>query len=379
MGGVQSKRKHQKEAIDDITADNKPRHRSVQQPSSPTRQRSASSAPQARPAYGSVSHRAASFDPPRKHLPPTQPNVATSTSVSPAPTNHRRRTLTGPLKRSEDYALHTDSFYLPNDWDSEDRFFAVHLALKRLFGDNVASNVRQKLKPGARVAEIGCGNGPWIMDMAVQYPACSFVGIDTPNELSPLPEATMLKNIRFESVDIHKGLLPYPANSFDVIHGRALSFRFGITAWLELLREMRRVLKPGGVVQLYEGYFIPKGTVMIDSFVETLRNVAEAAGKDYDFTPKIPQILENEDMKILEAKRAHVNLGAKDKLSEEFMAVLLRAFDLVSPYFAPLMGLDQDEYEQRVEMFCAQVVKHDGRFDWYSFVFTPTSLLLSNP
>ena len=105
--------------------------------------------------------------------------------------------------------------------------------------------------------------------MATQFPECQYFGIDTPHELSPSPQLLMKKNIRFHPVELNKGALPFPANSFDVIYGRALGFRFGVGNWAQLLREMRRILKPGGVIQVLEPHFKPEGSVLIDSFAET--------------------------------------------------------------------------------------------------------------
>ncbi|KAI9493796.1 S-adenosyl-L-methionine-dependent methyltransferase [Zychaea mexicana] len=356
------------------------RHHSAEPPS-PTRQRSASSS-HSRPTYSAASQRAVSYGSMRPQHPyPHQSTVAPSipTATAPPPlASQRRRTMPGLVRRPDDYALHTDSFYLPQDWDAEDRFFAAHLALKRIFGENVAPSVQPKLKPGARVAEIGCGNGPWIMDMAAQYPECQYFGIDTPADLSPSPQLMMLTNIRFHAVELNKGTLPFPANSFDVIYGRALGFRFGVSCWAQLLREMRRILKPGGVIYFHEAHFQPQGSVMIDSFAETLKKIADGVDKDLDLAPKIPQVLDNEGIQVLDHREVSIDLDRNDKISEEMMAILLRAFDLVAPYFAPLMGLDEDEYEQRVEMFCAQCVKHHTRLDWHSYVCVPASFMLSN-
>ena len=50
------------------------------------------------------------------------------------------------------------------------------------------------------------------------------------------------------------------------------------------------------------------------------------------------------------------------------MAATLSAFEEAQDLLAPKMGLDPDEYKQRVEMVCAQCVQQDAHIDWYSFV-----------
>ena len=158
MGAAQSKRKNcSKDSIqpDHASINHKYRHHSAE-PSSPTRQRSQSST--SRPAYSSLSERSASYSPGRPQLPFLPENNASNNSSnnsssnsdsnssnnsnrcnnipvdntllqpqqqSPVVGQQRRRTLTGPIKRPDDYALQTDSVYLPHDWDVEDRFFSV--------------------------------------------------------------------------------------------------------------------------------------------------------------------------------------------------------------------------------------------------------------
>ena len=162
MGAAQSKRKNcSKDSIqaEHSSINHKYRHHSAEPPSL-TRQRSQSST--SRPAYSSLSERAASYSSGRPQLPFLPENSASNNSSNDSSDNsgsnsdstssnnsircnnlplantslqsqqqpplggqQRRRTLTGPIKRPDEYALQTDSVYLPHDWDVEDRFFSV--------------------------------------------------------------------------------------------------------------------------------------------------------------------------------------------------------------------------------------------------------------
>ena len=61
-------------------------------------------------------------------------------------------------------------------------------------------------------------------------------------------------------------------------------------------------------------------------------------------------------------------IASHGKLGEDFMGATLSAFENAHAILAPKMGLDKDEYRQRVEMVCAQCVQQDAHLDWYAVV-----------
>lgn len=104
---------------------------------------------------------------------------------------------------------------------------------------------------GERVLDVACGTGAPALHLARRVaPGGSVVGIDIAAE--PLKVASErarqrgLTNTRFERADVHA--LPFEDNQFDLI-----TCRFGVMFFSDLpraLREMRRVLRPGGRVAI---------------------------------------------------------------------------------------------------------------------------------
>ena len=108
-----------------------------------------------------------------------------------------------------------------------------------------------RVEPGMRVLDIASGTGePSISIATLLNGTGEVIGTD----VSPAPleiartraQERKLSNIRFEQADAHK--LPFPDGSFDRV-----TSRLGIMFFADLanaLREMHRVLKPGGRVIL---------------------------------------------------------------------------------------------------------------------------------
>jgi len=123
---------------------------------------------------------------------------------------------------------------------------------------------RQSFAPDARILDLACGTGDFAKLVLGQYPAARVIAAD-------LTELMLrLSNIR-HAVCADAASLPFAAESFD-----AVFIGYGLRNFPRLdasIREVRRVLKPGGVLvtldfflpsrpwlrQLYLGYLYGQG------------------------------------------------------------------------------------------------------------------------
>ncbi|KAL0097863.1 S-adenosyl-L-methionine-dependent methyltransferase [Phycomyces blakesleeanus] len=261
-------------------------------------------------------------------------------------------------------AFQSNSYFLPKDWEVNDRHQALHFALKALYGDTVTSAVRQKFVKGARILDIECGNGFWIMDLATQYPECEFVG--TAESTDNVPTNTLLPNVQFE-IYTQRGPMPFEDNSVDVVHMRALGLSYTQENWSNVLREAYRILKPSGVVHIEEMLVTPTGTALIESFIDTVRNIIRSSGMNYDIALTQPLLLQNEGFQLVQKIKKKIYLASSPgKLGTEFTGVILRGFELSRAFLAPRMGLTEEDYVHRVEMVCAQCVRNDSHIYWFT-------------
>lgn len=113
---------------------------------------------------------------------------------------------------------------------------------------NCASHLIPHIKPHHRILDIGCGPGSITLDLARLVPNGSVLGIDINADSIATATASAkeqgVTNVEFHEQDV-MGLSRYESESFDIVHAHQLLLH--LSQPLEVMREMRRLLKPGGV------------------------------------------------------------------------------------------------------------------------------------
>lgn len=106
--------------------------------------------------------------------------------------------------------------------------------------------VRMNVQPGAKALDVCCGTGDWTVALAEEAgPTGEVIGLDfsanmldsARPKVKPYPHLTLIEG--------NAMALPFPDNTFDYV-----TIGFGlrnVPDYLTVLKEMRRVLKPGGM------------------------------------------------------------------------------------------------------------------------------------
>ena len=103
------------------------------------------------------------------------------------------------------------------------------------------------LADGFRVLDIGCGAGSITLGLAAEFPGAHFVGVDPEDEFEPARRHAAehaIGNVEFCAGDVYR--LELPADHFDAC--LCHSMLETLDRPLDGLVEIKRVLKPGGVL-----------------------------------------------------------------------------------------------------------------------------------
>jgi len=151
---------------------------------------------------------------------------------------------------------------------------------------NSAAFLLSRLQTGQRLLDVGCGPGTITVDLAALLEPGEVIGVD--NVAGVLDGARELArrrgqvNVTFEQADAYA--LPYDEGSFDVVYAHQVLQHVGRP--LDVLREMFRVLRPGGLVAVRDADY---GTMVhaphdprLDRWLELYHTVARGNGGEPD-------------------------------------------------------------------------------------------------
>ncbi|KAI8802291.1 hypothetical protein BJ742DRAFT_545173 [Cladochytrium replicatum] len=185
------------------------------------------------------------------HAFPIDPRTARSwrpTITSPL-TPNVRFAQDGPLKLRRYPAEESSVYVLPTDYVEQDRLNKQHAILTHVFGGAFRAPVHQMLSSGAKVLDVGCAEGAWMMDVAEKYPNSKFIGIDISSD--SFPDGDQPPNTQFIKANLLERL-PFDDNEFDFVFQRLVNFGVPDSQWRSVISELVRVTRPGGWIELLE-------------------------------------------------------------------------------------------------------------------------------
>lgn len=240
-------------------------------------------------------------------------------------------------------------YLLPCDDEEIKRYELHHRMMQFLFNGNYIGPVKEVLNRVGhhrRVLDLGTGAGHWAIDVADEFPRAEVIGVD----LAPIQPRNVPPNCTFELCDIDQGLCDYPDDHFDLIHAR--SIHTGIRKYSKLIREIYRLLAPGGIVILIEPDLTPLAdgkspSHILDSTAlgisnwfalwETYKSCLNKAGIDITVPQRMSDMLAMRDFENVFKREANVPVGFWPTDPEHLTVGQLNwmAYDILLPGLRP--------------------------------------------
>ncbi|RCH84248.1 hypothetical protein CU098_008031, partial [Rhizopus stolonifer] len=213
---------------------------------------------------------------------------------------------------------------------------------------NVLSSVREAVDfgDGVSVLDIGCGSGVWIMDMAQDFPNCTYDGCDIVNIVNKNLD---VKQFTFREGNVLHGL-PYPDNTFDFVHMRLLVYALREEEWPVAIKEAIRVVKPGGMLQFVEsGLKLPEdSSTVYYKFVCATFSICSSRGQNPRIVEKLEALISAiEDVNVKQCVRRRCNTSANTSVAKKFRWGGVEFIKSSIHHLKPMLGLESEEDTQR--------------------------------
>ncbi|KAG9290124.1 hypothetical protein G9A89_010430 [Geosiphon pyriformis] len=234
----------------------------------------------------------------------------------------------------------TLKFYHANE--EQDRLQNQHWIVKVTWGGNFSAPVF--LQKNSRVLDVGCGPGTWVLDMATEYVATKFTGVDSD---AHFPKFVKPRNASFIQLNVLEGL-PWEENHFDFVYQRMLFASCTQTQYREQIRELVRIVKSGGWIEIMEPDLEynnsgPVGKLFIDCAFKILKSKKV----DIKISANITSWFESADLVDIKYLQKMTPLGKwGGTLGETALEDNINFLKLMKPFLQPEMGVSDAEYER---------------------------------
>ena len=166
---------------------------------------------------------------------------------------------------------------------------------QRRTAEEAAAFLLPHLRPGQRVLDFGCGPGSITVGLARRVSPGAVTGIDIAPQILALARTSAAgagtANVRFQQADVYA--LPFDSGSFEVAYGHQVLQHLADP--VAALREVRRVLAPGGIVAVRDADYATMihwpHEERIDRFLTLYHAIAQRNGGEADAGRRIPSWL----------------------------------------------------------------------------------------
>ncbi|RUP43338.1 S-adenosyl-L-methionine-dependent methyltransferase [Jimgerdemannia flammicorona] len=237
-------------------------------------------------------------------------------------------------------------YMLPSDDEELNRLDYQHYVIRHLIYGNFKAPLDSELEKGIRVIDVGCGSGIWVMEMAVDYPRSTFVGVDC---AAVFPTKDIPPNCTFIRGNTLEGL-PFKDESFDFVFQRLMILAFTPSDWRFATRELARITAPDGFVELIEGdFFVQSAPAAYAPLYNAIVGTAASRGIDLSVLHDLPSVLSDAGLVDVKADYVSSPLGWHGRVGDICNKSMKNLFVALKPSIRPVISKTDEEYDVMAE------------------------------
>ncbi|CAG8591233.1 6035_t:CDS:2 [Cetraspora pellucida] len=245
------------------------------------------------------------------------------------------------------------TYTLPSDKLEADRGTLSHILNKHAWKGNFRSPIVEKLKNGgAKVLDIGCGSGNWIIDMALEYPSSTFIGIDVNSSFFPSNDKCP-SNVCFLTSNVIYGI-PFPMETFDFVYLGMMFSAFTDSQWSKLIKDIIRVLKYEGWIESLEGTGILINCGKVTNCIgEAVRKACiKEKGINFLISTLMPKMFEsNKELTNIQCIKVEYPIGEWFGYFGKCSVINIRRFFQSFVFVPEYLGVTYEEYIDLLDIF----------------------------
>jgi ubiquinone/menaquinone biosynthesis C-methylase UbiE len=224
-----------------------------------------------------------------------------------------------------------------------------------------------------RILDVACGPGGWARRVALEYPQTNVIGVDISHTMvsyaNAYVQAQQFHNIEFHEMNVLKPF-PFANASFHIVHARFMVGFLDDSGWRHVLREMMRMLVPGGTIILTEtDFFAISNSLALEQYAQLLYRAMYIRGFTHNpmmtnlgITPLLGAYLQQLGCQQIRQQSHHFDVSFGVPAHHAWAENMKVAIKLLQPLIVKY-GIEEREkldelYEKFLEDICADTFRN---------------------
>ena len=215
------------------------------------------------------------------------------------------------------------------------------------------------LRSISHVLDLSCGPGSWLLEVVHTYPHIKGVGVDQKSDLiQSACEAVHLAgttSASFRAVE-HYEQLPYADESFDFVHVQHSRAAIAPKAWPLILREVTRLLRPGGLIHFLDFEIGPTSSAAINTYMKYVHAAHKREERGFSLRSRIltsailfPHLLTEAGFKDIKYTLHAIDIGNQvGNPGKDYILAVLAEDKNISSYLVKAGVVTQTEIESLI-------------------------------